>query len=245
MASLTTPQAQRQILPVSAETRPAPPPLVALQKVYKTYENGVPALIDINLKLKKGSFLFITGPSGAGKSTLLKLLYGQERSTAGHIHIDGQDISALKGNQLAMLRRRMGVIFQDYKLIPGRTVAENVAFVLHAQGYCRKEIDRRLPLTLKIVGLQGKADHFPSQLSGGEQQRASIARAIVGTPPLLLADEPTGNLDEDNARQVFNILRKLNGSGITVVVATHNELTVRSLDYPIVQIRNHRLHSIR
>ncbi len=249
MTSLLTPPAKRQTPQVSspqASEVPSPPShIIALRQVNKTYENGTPALIDINLKLKKGSFLFITGPSGAGKSTLLKLLYGQERPTAGQVHINGQEISLLKGNQLAMLRRRIGVIFQDYKLIPLRTVAENVAFALHAQGYSRKEIDRRLPLTIKMVGLQGKEDRFPSQLSGGEQQRASIARAVVGTPPLLLADEPTGNLDEDNARQVFNILRRLNGIGVTVVVTTHNELMVRSLNYPVIQIRDHQLYNIR
>ncbi len=219
--------------------------IISINRVSKTYANGAAALVDVNLTLNKGDFLFITGSSGAGKSTLLKMLYGEEQPTTGSIHINGQAIEHLRGNQLAMLRRRIGVVFQDYKLIPLRTVAENVAFVLYAQGYSRKEIDRRLPITLKMVGLQDKADRFPSQLSGGEQQRASIARAIVGTPPLLLADEPTGNLDSDNARQVINILRKLNHLGITVVVTTHNEPMVRSLTYPVVQIRNHRLYDVR
>ncbi|MEM9947362.1 MAG: cell division ATP-binding protein FtsE [Cyanobacteria bacterium P01_D01_bin.36] len=235
-----TPTSQGQQPPVSA-----PAPIINVSQVYKTYPNGTPALTDINLSLNKGDFLFITGPSGAGKSTLLKMLYGQEKPTSGHIHINGKEITQLKGNALAMLRRRVGVVFQDYKLIPRRTVAENVAFVLHAQGFSRKEIDRRLPLTLKMVGLQDKANRFPSQLSGGEQQRACIARAVVGTPPLLLADEPTGNLDGDNARQVFNILRKLNSIGITVVVTTHDEMMVRSLSYPVVQIRESRLYNIR
>jgi cell division transport system ATP-binding protein len=225
--------------------QPSAAPIIAINRLCKTYPNGTPALIDINLALNKGDFLFITGPSGAGKSTLLKMIYGQERPTSGAIALNGQDISHLRGNRLAMLRRRIGVVFQDYKLIGSRTVAENVAFVLHAQGYSRKEIDRRLPVTLKMVGLQNKADRFPSQLSGGEQQRASIARAVVGTPPLLLADEPTGNLDSDNARQVINILRKLNSIGITVVVTTHNEEIVRSLTYPVVQIRDHRLYNFR
>ncbi|MGD1899837.1 MAG: cell division ATP-binding protein FtsE [Phormidesmis sp.] len=241
-------EAQTHAQPTSQQSPPADPspaPIISISQISKTYPNGTPALQDINLTLNKGDFLFITGPSGAGKSTLLKMLYGQERPTSGHIHINGQEITRLKGNRLAMLRRRIGVIFQDYKLIPRRTVAENVAFVLHAQGYSRKEIDRRLPLTLKMVGLQDKANRFPSQLSGGEQQRASIARAVVGTPPLLLADEPTGNLDGDNARQVFSILRKLNSIGITVVVTTHDEMIVRQLDYPVVQIRDSRLYNIR
>lgn len=229
----------------SGQPEAAATPIIAIDHVSKAYANGTPALIDINLSLKKGDFLFVTGPSGAGKSTLLKLLYGQEKASEGSVCINGQDITRLKGNQLALLRRRIGVVFQDYKLIASRTVAENVAFVLHAQGYSRKEIERRLPVTLKMVGLQDKAERFPSQLSGGEQQRASIARAIVGTPPLLLADEPTGNLDGDNARQVINILRKLNGIGITVVVTTHNAQIVRQLSYPVVQIRNHRLYHFR
>ena len=219
-------------------------PAIALSHVSKSYANGAPALLDINLTLNKGDFLFITGPSGAGKSTLLKLLYNQEQTELKAVFIiNGQDTANLRGNRLAMLRRRIGVVFQDYKLIPTRTVAENVAFVLHAQGYSRKEINRRLPVTLKMVGLQDKADRFPSQLSGGEQQRASIARAVVGTPPLLLADEPTGNLDGDNARQVINILRKLNSIGITVVVTTHDEPMVRSLNYPVLQIRGSRLYN--
>jgi len=224
---------------------PQTPPIIALSHVSKTYANGSPALIDVNLTLEKGDFLFITGPSGAGKSTLLKMLYGHERPSEGSIFVNGQDIARLRGDRLAMLRRRIGVVYQDYKLIGSRTVSENIAFVLHAQGHSRKEINRRLPVTLKMVGLQKQADRFPSQLSGGEQQRASIARAIVGTPPLLLADEPTGNLDPDNAQQVFNILRKLNSIGITVVVTTHNEQMVRQLSYPVVQIRDHRLYNFR
>ena len=228
-----------------AAGQPSQPPVIAFDHVSKAYSNGSPALIDVNLKLRKGQFLFITGPSGAGKSTLLKMLYGQEKPTSGSIYINGQEISQLRGNSLAMLRRRIGVVFQDYKLIPSRTVAENVAFVLHAQGYGRKEIDRRLPVTLKMVGLQDKADRFPAQLSGGEQQRASIARAVVGTPPLLLADEPTGNLDSDNARQVINILRKLNSIGISIMITTHDEAMVRQLSYPVVQIQDGRLRTLR
>jgi cell division transport system ATP-binding protein len=244
-AQQSTEQTKQQSTPPPDAETAAASPVIVLSQVSKAYANGTPALVDINLTLHRGDFLFITGPSGAGKSTLLKMLYGQEKPTTGRLCINGQDISQLQGNRLAMLRRRIGVVFQDYKLIPSRTVAENVSFVLHAQGYSRKEIDRRLPVTLKMVGLQDKADRFPSQLSGGEQQRASIARAVVGTPPLLLADEPTGNLDGDNARQVFSILQKLNRVGITVVVTTHNEEMVRQLNYPVVQIRDRRLYSFR
>ncbi|MFQ4138361.1 cell division ATP-binding protein FtsE [Nodosilinea sp. PGN35] len=220
-------------------------PIVSLNNVEKVYANGSKALADVNLTVNPGDFLFVTGPSGSGKSTLLKLLYGYERPTGGNILVGDEPISNLRGNRLAMMRRRIGVVFQDYKLIPKRTVAENVAFVLWAQGFTRKEIHRRLWPTLKMVGLQGKAQCFPDELSGGEQQRVSIARAVVNTPPLLLADEPTGNLDAENSLQVIKILKKLNSIGITVIVTTHDEHLVRISNHPVVQIKNGRLHHLR
>lgn len=216
---------------------------IVLRQVSKTYSNGSAALVGVSLTVKKGDFLFITGPSGSGKSTLLKLLYGAERPSDGEVIVDNADLATLRGNQLAFLRRRIGVVFQDYKLIPRRTVAENISFVLWAQGYSRVEIQRRLQPALKMVGLVQKANCFPEELSGGEQQRVSIARAIVGTPPILLADEPTGNLDPDNSWQVIKILKKLNQIGITVLVTTHDETLIRLANHPVVQIRNGRLHS--
>ena len=217
-------------------------PMVQLRSVTKTYNNGSQALFDLNLEVKQGDFLFITGPSGSGKSTLLKLLYGEELPTQGEVIVDECNVARIKGDRLSLLRRRIGIVFQDYKLIPQRTVAENVTFVLQAQGYTRKEILRRLEPTLKLVGLLSKADSFPDQLSGGEQQRVSIARAIVATPPLLLADEPTGNLDPDNSWQVMQILQKLNSFGATVIVTTHDEQLVRRCNHPVVQVRNGRLY---
>jgi cell division transport system ATP-binding protein len=216
--------------------------MVQLRSVTKTYTNGCPALLDINLQVKKGEFLFITGPSGSGKSTLLKLLYGAEFPSQGEVIVDDCNVAKMKGDRLSLLRRRIGIVFQDYKLIAQRTVAENVTFVLQAQGYNRKEIQRRLEPTLKLVGLVSKADCFPDQLSGGEQQRVSIARAIVGTPPLLLADEPTGNLDPDNSWQVMQILDKLNTFGATVIVTTHDEQLVRRCNHPVVQVRDGQLY---
>lgn len=225
-------------------TKAPAPAIVTLDQVEKIYPNGSTALIDVSLTVNQGDFLFVTGPSGSGKSTLLKLLYGYERPTSGNILVANEPIAQLRGNKLAMMRRRIGVVFQDYKLLPRRTVAENVAFVLWAQGFTRKEIHRRLWPALKMVGLQNKAQCFPEELSGGEQQRVSIARAVVNTPPLLLADEPTGNLDADNSLQVIKILKKLNSIGITVIVTTHDEHLVRISNHPVVQIRNGRLHRL-
>ncbi|WOD41259.1 cell division ATP-binding protein FtsE [Nodosilinea sp. E11] len=233
------------VLDAAPPQDPAVQPIVSLNNVEKFYGNGSKALAGVNLTVNPGDFLFVTGPSGSGKSTLLKLLYGYERPTGGSILVGDEPISDLRGNRLAMMRRRIGVVFQDYKLIPKRTVAENVAFVLWAQGFTRKEIHRRLWPTLKMVGLQGKAQCFPDELSGGEQQRVSIARAVVNTPPLLLADEPTGNLDADNSLQVIKILKKLNSIGITVIVTTHDEHLVRISNHPVVQIKNGRLHHLR
>ena len=228
---------------VAANATTSPNPvMVKLQGVTKTYPNGSLGVYDLSLEVKRGDFLLITGPSGAGKSTLLKLLYGAERPSSGEVIVDDLNVEKLRGDRLSLLRRRIGVVFQDYKLIPTRTVSENIAFVLWAQGYTRKEIQRRLPPTLKVVGLQHKANCFPDELSGGEQQRVSLARAIVGTPPVLLADEPTGNLDPDNSRQVLNILKKLNGMGATVIVTTHDEQLVQMSRQPLVQLREGRLY---
>jgi cell division transport system ATP-binding protein len=231
----------QQNVAANATTSPNPV-MVQLQGVTKTYPNGSLGVFDLSLEVKRGDFLLITGPSGAGKSTLLKLLYGAEHPSSGEVIVDDLNVGKLRGDRLSLLRRRIGVVFQDYKLIPTRTVSENIVFVLWAQGYTRKEIQRRLPPTLKVVGLQHKANCFPDELSGGEQQRVSLARAIVGTPPVLLADEPTGNLDPDNSRQVLNILKKLNGMGATVIVTTHDEQLVQMSRQPVVQLREGRLY---
>ncbi|NES84794.1 MAG: cell division ATP-binding protein FtsE [Moorea sp. SIO2B7] len=219
--------------------------MIQLRNVSKIYPNGSHSLSGVNLDLMRGGFLFITGVSGAGKSTLLKLLYGEEQPDSGEVIVDGCDVTKLRGDRLSLFRRHIGVVFQDYKLIPRRTVAENIAFVLRSQAVERKEIQRRLIPTLKLVGLQHKADCFPEQLSGGEQQRISLARAIVGTPPLILADEPTGNLDFDNAIQVFKILKKLNSYGATVILSTHDQRLVKISNYPVAQLRNGRLFEVR
>jgi cell division transport system ATP-binding protein len=212
--------------------------VVRLENVRKIYPNGAAGLQNISLQLYKGDFLFVTGHSGSGKSTLLKLLYGAEQTTDGEVFVNGFNLKGLKGNKLAMLRRSLGIVFQDYKLIPRRTVSENVAFVLMAQGFSKDEIQRRLMPALKMVGLANKADCFPEELSGGEQQRTSIARAIVNTPPLLLADEPTGNLDPENAWQVIKILNKLNSFGVTILMTTHDEQLVRAANHTVAHLKD-------
>ena len=242
-SNLNSPQSQRKV--ASSPHKSPSKIIISLEQVSKVYSNGSKALNNVNWQIRRGDFWFVTGPSGAGKSTLLKLLYGEEKCTSGDILVQDHSVSKLRGNRLSNLRRHIGVVFQDYKLIPRRTVSENVAFVLWAQGFTRKEIHRRLVPTLKMVGLHDKANCFPDELSGGEQQRVSIARAIVGTPPILLADEPTGNLDAHNSWQVIKILRKLNNVGITVIVTTHDEHLVRMSDYPVVQIRDGRLHRMQ
>ncbi|WP_017304765.1 cell division ATP-binding protein FtsE [Spirulina subsalsa] len=225
--------------------RQAPPPkeiIIRLQDVSKIYPDGSRCLIGANLNLKRGDFIFITGTSGTGKSTLLKLLYGEETPSSGQIYVNGSEVHELKGDHLAKFRRRIGVVFQDYKLIPNRTVAENVAFVLQAQGRRQQEIERRLLPTLKMVGLAHKADSFPDQLSGGEQQRVSIARAIVGTPPLVLADEPTGNLDLENATQILRTLENLNTYGATIIITTHDHHLAALSGKPIIELRQGQLY---
>jgi cell division transport system ATP-binding protein len=217
---------------------------IHLRDVTKSYRETGFSLHNLNFVVKQGDFLFITGPSGAGKSTLMKLVYGAERPDRGEVRVGGQNVANLSGHRLSLLRRRLGVVFQDYKLIARWTVAENVAFVLRSQGVPQDEILRRLHPTLKLVGLHNKADCFPTQLSGGEQQRASIARAIVGSPRLLLADEPTGNLDQDNSLQVLSILKKLNSLGITVVVTTHDLHLIRMGQSPVARLQNGQLKMI-
>lgn len=219
----------------------AKPPMVQFHGVTKRYANGDFQLTNLDLEIKQGDFVFVTGPSGAGKSTLMKLIYGEVRPDVGTVVVDGTCVNALRGDRLSLFRRRLGVVFQDYKLIPRRTVAENVAFTLRAQGVPRQEIQRRLLPTLKMVGLQDKGDRFPSELSGGEQQRASIARAIVGAPCVLLADEPTGNLDSDNALQVLTILKKLNSFGITVLVTTHDTQLIYQSKFPVLRLAKGQL----
>ncbi len=223
----------------------AVPDVVTLQNVTKAFRNGNRVLDGINLRVRQGDFLFLTGVSGAGKSTLLRLLYGAEQATSGDVIVNDVKLNRIGSRPLALLRRKLGVVFQDYRLLAHRTVSENVAFVLRAQGIAPSEIRRRLGPTLKMVGLTGKADRFPHELSGGEQQRLSLARAIVNTPVLLIADEPTGNLDWENSLLVLQILQRLNSFGVTIIMTSHDPNLVERTAHRVVHLQDGQLYDIR
>ena len=207
--------------------------------VTKVYEQGDrPALADVSIEVDRGEFVFLTGPSGAGKSTLLKLLFVAEKPTKGQILVNGRNVATLKPRQIPALRRQVGVVFQDFKLIPTRTVHENVAYALHVVGLPEKDIRRRVYKLLKSVGLFHKAHVLPPKLSGGEQQRVSIARALVNDPVLLLADEPTGNLDAEITDEIMALLEEANARGTTVVLATHDQNLLQNYGKRTIILKN-------
>lgn len=181
----------------------------------------------MTLMIEKGEFVFLTGPSGAGKTTFLRVLFAQERIDEGQLLIDGQDVTRLPPSRIPALRRQMGLVFQDFKLLPRKTVFENIAYSLRLAGVARREIAQRIQDLLRLVRLDGRAEAYPTELSAGEQQRVSIARAVVGHPAILLADEPTGNLDHELSLEIFDLFRTINARGTTVIVATHNRELIR------------------
>lgn len=211
--------------------------------VYKYYGKEHIALEDINLKIEKGEFVFLVGSSGAGKSTLLKLIVGEERAEQGQILIGGKNISRLKETQIPFVRRNLGFVFQDFKLIQRKTVFENIALPLEIVGASGGEIRKRVPEVLKMVQLEHRRDKFPPFLSGGEQQRVAIARALVNRPPLLLADEPTGNLDELLSAEIMELLKNIHISGTTVIVATHNQQLMTKMGRRTIVLQNGKILS--
>jgi cell division transport system ATP-binding protein len=215
--------------------------LISIKNVSKIYPNGTVALDGINIEIHKGEFVFFVGSSGAGKSTLVKMLLKEENPTSGSISIDGMVINSLKRRQIPYFRRKLGVVFQDFRLLPDKTVAENIAFAMHIVEASRREITRQVPRVLSVVGLGDKADVFPSQLSGGEQQRVSLARAIVNNPSLLIADEPTGNLDPDTAWEIMKLLKEINQRGTTVIMATHARDIVNYMRQRVVTLERGRI----
>lgn len=212
--------------------------MVLLEHVTKTYPPHVEALKDLSFKIEPGEFVSIVGQSGAGKTTLAKLLMAEERPTSGRIVIGGWDITHIRSYEIPALRRQIGVVFQDFKLLPRKTVYENVAFALEVSGASRARIRDVVPQVLKIVGLENKSDRFPSQISGGEQQRVVIARALVHRPKMLLADEPTGNLDAINAGEITDLLVRINAFGTTVILVTHNREMVNVLRRRVITLHN-------
>lgn len=210
--------------------------MIQMFHVSKYYDKNYPALRDISLEINKGDFVFVMGPSGAGKSTLLKLIFCAERADEGQILIQGRNIARLSDSKIPYLRRNLGVVFQDYKLLQSRTIYENIAFSLKVCGVSNSEIKRRVYFVLKQVGLEHKSDSFPIRLSGGEQQRTAIARAIVNEPAILIADEPTGNLDYNMSVEIFEILKDINVRGTTVIVATHNREIVSKMQRRIISL---------
>jgi cell division transport system ATP-binding protein len=215
--------------------------MILLEGVTKVYEGGTVALRDIDLDVKKGEFLFVVGPSGSGKSTLISLLLREQRVTRGKIWVAGKDITKMPAWKVPHLRRSVGTVFQDYKLLPTRTVTENVGFALEVLGRPRSVVDRQVQQVLELVGLQTKGDRYPRQLSGGEQQRVSVARAFVNRPPILLADEPTGNLDPATSVGVMRVLDRVNRTGTTVLMATHDHAIVDAMRRRVVQLERGKI----
>ena len=216
--------------------------LISLKGVSKKYKNGVNAIYDLDLKIKKGEFVFIIGGSGSGKSTLIKMLYREEKPTKGELIISGKNVAKLRNSKVYKLRRKLGIVFQDYRLLPKLTVYENVAFALEVIGEKASDIRIKTLKSLELVGLKGKTRNYPDELSGGEQQRVAIARAIVNNPKLLICDEPTGNLDPLMSEEIVNVLDDINKTmGTTVIMATHDRDIVNKFKKRVIAIKDGRI----
>lgn len=212
--------------------------MISLQGVSKVYPNGTVALDEVDIEIQKGEFVFVVGPSGAGKSTVIKLLLHEELPSKGNVYINEYCVNELSRKELPYLRRSMGVVFQDFRLLPNKTVYENVAFAMEIVGESKRKMRRTIPSILSMVGLAHKARVKPNELSGGEQQRVALARALVNNPPLLVADEPTGNLDPQTASEIMDLLDQINRRGTTVVVATHAKELVDAMKKRVITIEN-------
>ena len=210
--------------------------MIEFKNVSKIYDTGTEAVHNVSFKIDKGEFAFLVGTSGSGKSTLIKLILKEEEATKGNIIINGRDITFLKARSVPHLRRSMGVVFQDFRLLPDKTVYENVAFAMYIVKAIPKHIRRQVPMVLSLVGLSTKAKCYPNELSGGEQQRVALARALVNNPSMLIADEPTGNLDPETAWDIMNLLNDINARGTTVVMATHAKDIVNRMEKRVIQI---------
>ena len=215
--------------------------LIRVTDVQKTYKNGVVALYDFSVTISKGEFVFVIGASGSGKSTFIKMLYREEKPDKGEIFIGGINVAKLKNRKVYKLRRKLGVVFQDFKLLPKLTVFENVAFAMEVFAVDKKKIQKRVMEVLELVGLKGKVRQYPNQLSGGEQQRLCIARAIVNNPKLLICDEPTGNLDPDTSMGIMKVLDDINKMGTTIVMTTHNRDIVNKMQKRVIVLEEGKI----
>ena len=215
--------------------------MIQMREVSMTYDTGVVALNHVNVDIKKGEFVFVVGPSGAGKSTFIKMLFREELPTEGKLLVNGHDVVHMERSEVPYLRRELGVIFQDYRLLPDKTVFENVAFALQVIEAPRRTMQRSVNSVLDVVGLRDKYRSFPSQLSGGEQQRVAIARAIVNNPSIVIADEPTGNLDPETSWDIMDIFRRINKAGTTIVMATHDRNIVDTMKRRVIAIEDGRI----
>jgi cell division transport system ATP-binding protein len=212
---------------------------IELHNVYKVYKNGVTAITNMNIEIKKGDFVFVIGPTACGKSTFIKMLYREEKPTKGEVFVGGINVAKLKDNKVYKLRRKIGIVFQDYKLLPKLTVYENVAFVLESYGFKKSEIKPKVVAAITRVGLKNKMRSFPTELSGGEQQRVCIARAIVNKPKVLVCDEPTGNLDPDTSKEIMDVIESINKDmGTTIIMATHDRDIVNRMKKRVISIKN-------
>ncbi len=212
--------------------------MIELKNVTKLYDNGTLALDNIDLKIENGEFVFLVGSSGAGKTTVTKLLMREENVTSGNVYLYGEDITKISQKEVPFLRRKMGVVFQDFRLLEDRTVFENVEFAMRIVGASRREIRRRVPVVLNMVGLNYKAKMLPKELSGGEQQRVALARALVNNPSILIADEPTGNLNPQVAMEIMEIFESINKMGTTIIMATHAKDIVDAMKKRVVEIQD-------
>ena len=210
--------------------------MIRLKDVEKTYENGTEALQGISFTIEDGEFVFLVGPSGSGKSTIIKLLTGEVIPTAGRVMVNGFSMSRISDRQIPYMRRTLGVIFQDFRLIPKKTVFDNLSLAMRAVGATPRDIRTRIPYVLELVGLKGMEDRYPDELSGGEQQRVAIARALVNNPSTIVADEPTGNLDPNRSLEIMTLLERINALGTTVVVVTHERDLVNHFDKRVIMI---------
>ena len=212
--------------------------MIEMMNVTKKYNKGITAINNLSIQIKDGEFVYVVGPSGAGKSTFIKMMYREEKATKGRIRIGKYDLMKIKDRQIPYLRRYVGVVFQDFKLLQHKTVYENVAYAMEVIEKSPREIKRRVEDVLELVNLKHRMNNFPNELSGGEQQRVAIARAIVNTPGILIADEPTGNLDPETSMEIMDILERINEQGTTIVMATHNSQIVNEKKHRVIAIEN-------